>query len=137
MSRLLSRLGFVCASLLALSGCATSLPGLAPGQSFPVFFTNAATMPDDQGRAVVDQAVAWANRYPSEQIKVTGYADPRAPEQEVTRLATRRADEIAALLEEKGVSPDRIKRAIGDDTLLGPSGASGLGNRRVDILVGL
>ena len=123
------------AALLALAGCATTRqPALAPGQSFPVFFTNAAVIPDSRGQQVVEAAVAWAHRYPDEPISITGYADPRAPATEVQRLATRRADEIAALLEERGIAPSRIRRTVGDEALIG---ISGLGNRRVDIAVGL
>ncbi len=121
--------------LLALAGCAG--PPLAPGQAFPVFFTNASVTPDEPAKAVIAAAATWALKYPSETIKVTGYADPRAQEKIAAELATRRADEVAGLLEEHGVSPDRIKRSTGDEALIGPAGPSGLGNRRVDISVGL
>ena len=121
------------AACLALAGCATHV-ALAPGQRFPIFFTNASVTPDEAGRGVVAHAAEWARRYPGERITVTGFADPRARQTEVQQLATRRADEIAALLEEAGIAPDRISRATGDETLIGYTGQ---GNRRVDIAVGL
>jgi outer membrane protein OmpA-like peptidoglycan-associated protein len=124
-------------ALLSLSGCAAMGPPLAPGQRFPVFFTNAAAMPDAPGLGVIDAAADWAKKYPGEQISVTGYADPRAPQSEIARLSARRADAVAALLEARGVAPERIKRGVGDDALLGSSGAAGLGNRRVDIAIGM
>jgi outer membrane protein OmpA-like peptidoglycan-associated protein len=134
MGCLLSRAAILSATVLGLAACALTRTALAPGQRFPVFFTNAVVIPDAPGVGVVDAAANWAKRYPSEQITVTGYADPRAAEHVAERLATRRADEIAALLEERGVSPDRIKRSIGDEALIG---MSGVGNRRVDIAVGM
>jgi uncharacterized protein YceK len=126
-------------ALLGLSGCASMRTSLAPGQSFPVFFTNAAVMPDGPGLGVIDAAASWAKRYPGEQISVTGYADPRAPQSEIARLSARRADEVAALLEDRGIAPERIKRSTGDATLLNTTGSStsGLSNRRVDIAVGM
>lgn len=120
--------------IVSLAACASTTPGLSPGQRFPVFFTNAAVVPDARGDAVIAAAAGWARRYPAEKIRVIGYADPRATQSEITHLATHRADEVAALLEAKGVSPDRIARRIGDEALIG---ASGLPNRRVDIAVGM
>jgi flagellar motor protein MotB len=124
-------------ALLGIAGCAATQPPLAPGQRFPVFFTNAAVIPDAPGLGVIDAAAAWAKTYPGEHVSVTGYADPRAPQSEVARLSARRADEVAALLEARGVAPERIRRSTGDETLLAPTGAAGLGNRRVDIAVGM
>jgi outer membrane protein OmpA-like peptidoglycan-associated protein len=134
MGRVLGRAVVLGVTALGLFGCAATRGTLAPGQRFPVFFSNAVVVPDAGGLGVVDAAAGWAKHYPSEQITVTGYADPRAAETVAQRLATRRADEVAALLEERGVSPDRIKRSIGDEALIG---TSGVGNRRVDIAVGM
>jgi hypothetical protein len=120
------------AAALAPAGCAMMHPGLAPGQQFPVFFTDASVTPDARGNAVVQAAATWAHRYPDEIVTVTGYADPRAPQREAARLSLHRADAVAALLEADGVAPSRIHRATGDQALLGPNG---LGNRRVDIAV--
>lgn len=117
------------AGLLALAGCAAT----PPDRVFAVFFTEFSTRLDQPAIAVVDRAAQVAAQFPRVPVVVTGYADRAGSPQQSVDLSKSRAETVANLLIQDGVTPSRIVRnAVGTP----PNSQPGVDSRRVEIDVG-
>ena len=117
--------------LLALSACAMQGP---PDRVYPVFFNDFSANLDPTAMAVVTNAAAIAQQYPRYAVKVTGYADNSGSTAAEVSLSQARADAVAAVLEQDGVSHGRIQRsAVGTP----PNSQPGVERRRVEIDIDL
>ncbi len=67
---------------------------------------------------IVEEAVAWLNKYPSKSITIDGYADKGTGTAAINaRLAKQRANAVAKAIKAKGISSKRIKVASHGDTV--------------------
>jgi outer membrane protein OmpA-like peptidoglycan-associated protein len=101
-----------------------------------IFFANGADLLDEPAAvAVLDQLVTLLAKTDA-QLRILGYTDERGNLQANTALAQSRADRVAALLADRGVSRDRLI-AVGRGQGLDINRAVGVGsaNRRVSFEV--
>ena len=113
--------------LFALSACALQGP---PDRVYPVFFNDFSANLDPTAMMVVSNAAAIAQKYPLLAVKVTGYANNAGSPAADVSLSQARADAVAVLLQQDGVSAGRIQRAaIGTP----PNSQPGVERRRVEI----
>ncbi len=122
MRRLVLGLG-----LLALSACAQTQPNTA------IFFNDFSSNLDPTAVDIVRSAADSASRSPTALVKVTGYADNSGSTQAEIDLSRRRADTVANLLVQDGVSQTRIVRAAAGTP---PNSQPGVERRRVTIDIG-
>jgi OOP family OmpA-OmpF porin len=82
-----------------------------------------------QSRPVLDDVASWLRADPSRQLLIRGHADPAGPDAYNLDLSARRAETVAAYLEQRGVSRDQVAiTAVGElDAQIEPAA----GNRRV------
>lgn len=74
----------------------------------PVLFTFGRADLDDQYRPLIALAVDLMAAEPSSTLSVTGHTDDVGPDDANLRLSFSRAEAVAALVLENGISPDRI-----------------------------
>lgn len=63
---------------------------------------------DPSAHAVLDAAVEWLRADPMRQLLIRGHADPSGPEAYNLDLSARRAEAVAAYLQDQGVSRAQI-----------------------------
>jgi outer membrane protein OmpA-like peptidoglycan-associated protein len=107
-------------------------------RSTAVFFDNGAEPRDSrQTFAIVDRLVREMRALPDVVLRVVGYTDERGGQTVNSGLAQTRADRIAAMLSERGISGNRVVavgRLGGKD--LSRSTGVGSANRRVEFEIG-
>ena len=79
---------------------------------------------------MVTSAAGVAKQYPRYKIRVVGYANTVGSPDADIQLSKARADAVAAVLQQNGVTPDRIIR---DAAGTPPNSQPGLESRRVEI----
>ena len=101
--RRLMGIGLLCGVL----GACTASP--APGSiRYAVFFQEWSASLDDGGKAIVADAADWANKHPTVEVHVIGYADPEGSPQANREISRTRAQVVADGLAEDGVARPRI-----------------------------
>ncbi len=81
----------------------------------------------DEGRQLLDELVARAERFEDPQFRITGHADALGPESYNEDLSARRAEAVKDYLVSKGVSEDAIETAArgSNDPVVSCEGLSG------------
>ncbi len=116
--------------LLCLGACTAGEPPAA--QRFVVYFQEWSAGLDDNAQKAISGAAQWARRHPTEDVTVTGFADPQGSQKANINLSRTRAQVVVDQLTRDGVAAGRIHleaRGITDFTL------SALESRRVEIAV--
>lgn len=102
-----------------------------------ISFENGASDLKGVGKANVDKLSEALSAYPETQIAITGHANRTGSESVNIRLSNERAEEVAKLIEEKGLDRSRIAsmKGMGSSTpMSGIKPADGR-NRRVEVKI--
>jgi outer membrane protein OmpA-like peptidoglycan-associated protein len=101
---------------------------------YSIYFQPYASDLDEQARATVLDAAAFAQGHPLQPIALTGYSAPPDPAKGIDGLSAQRAEVVKQALVSNGISPGRISIEANGTT--DPAGAPNVAVRRVDINVG-
>lgn len=74
----------------------------------PVLFNTGAATLDEQYRPLIDLAVDLMTAEPTSTLSIIGHTDDVGPDDKNLRLSLKRAESVAALIEEHGIDPSRL-----------------------------
>lgn len=122
---------------LALAGCVgkPSVKGTPVPTAFFVFFEKDAATPDEDAKAVFDEAAAYLIQYDNTAVRIVGHM---SKDETTAELDQQRASRAAEELAKRGAQPVRMQ-LLGMGTQENISGAPSAGgdpslDRRVEIL---
>jgi len=113
-------------------------PMMEKPEPFVLFFEFDSSAVDAEGEAVVDAAVAAANKMGLAEFSVTGHADRSGSEDYNIGLSLRRADAVKAALQARGIGADAISvagRGEAENAVPTADGVRERANRRVEIII--
>lgn len=113
-------------------------PAMVAPEPFVLLFDHDSTVIDADGEAVIDNAVATANKLGLTDFSVTGHADRSGSEDYNVGLALRRADAVSAALQARGVGGGGISaggRGEAENAVPTDDGVRERANRRVEIII--
>ena len=113
-------------------------PPMEQPEPFVLFFDFDSSTIDADGNAVIDNAVATAQRLGLVEFSVTGHADRSGSEDYNIALSLRRADAVKAALESRGIAGGDISvggRGEAENAVPTADGVRERANRRVEIII--
>lgn len=113
-------------------------PAIEP-ESFTVYFGFDRAEVTQEAMRTLDQALSAAREMGNDiEFSVTGHADRAGPPEYNQRLSIRRAEAVSEVLQQRGVSSDRISvagRGESEPAVETPDGVPEQRNRRVEIII--
>jgi outer membrane protein OmpA-like peptidoglycan-associated protein len=119
--------------LLSLPLFAAACAAPPPARNFVVFFEPQSSAPDTDSALILTRAAEAARAYPTEIVRVIGFADPEGASEENRRLSQARAEAVSAHLAQRGVAAARIMRSARGAT---EPALAMVESRRVEIRIG-
>nr|WP_294503213.1 OmpA family protein [uncultured Rhodopila sp.] len=118
--------------LTALAGCAN--PFGEHTRKYSIFFQPYSSDLDDNARAAITDAAAFAHDHPLQPVSLAGYSAPPDPSKDVDGLSAQRAEAVKKALVADGIGAARI--SVEANGITDPEGKPNLAVRRVDINIG-